>query len=88
MSSDDDSIPLDCARGIFDLSGRAIAAGYAQYGVAVIVAAMNEDGAAETTATQDRVRQCASPVGGNPAQGGSPGMTGWGPDRTRYSIAG
>lgn len=64
MSPDEDSIPLDCARDIFDLSGRvavvagggsglgrAIAVGYAQYGVTVIVAAINENGAAETTAT-------------------------------------
>ncbi|MDE0388839.1 MAG: SDR family oxidoreductase [Rhodospirillales bacterium] len=66
MSSDDTSVPLGYARDIFDLSGRvavitgggsglgrAIAVGYAQCGVSVVVADINEEGAAETKATID-----------------------------------
>ncbi|MDE0201966.1 MAG: SDR family oxidoreductase [Rhodospirillaceae bacterium] len=61
MSSDDTSVPLGYARDIFDLSGRvavitgggsglgrAIAIGYAQCGVTVVVADIDEDGAGET----------------------------------------
>ena len=63
MSSDADSVPLGYARDIFDLSGRvavitgggglgrAIAIGYAQVGVTMVVADINEEGAAETRAT-------------------------------------
>ena len=63
MSSDDSKVPLGYAHDIFDLSGRvavitggsglgrAIAIGYAQCGVTVVVADIKEDGAAETTAT-------------------------------------
>ena len=64
MSSDDTSVPLGYARDIFDLSGRvavitgggsglgrAIAIGYAQVGVTVVVADINEEGSAETVAT-------------------------------------
>ena len=66
MSSDDSNVPLGYARDIFDLSGRvavitgggsglgrAIAIGYAQCGVTVVVADINEDGAAETQAAID-----------------------------------
>ena len=64
MSSDETSVPLGYARDIFDLTGRvavitgggsglgqAISIGYAQCGVTVVVADINEDGAAETVAT-------------------------------------
>ena len=64
MSSDENSVPLGYARDIFDLTGRvavitgggsglgqAISIGYAQCGVTVVVADINEDGAAETVAT-------------------------------------
>ena len=64
MSSDDSSVPLGYAHDIFDLSGRvavitgggsglgrAIAIGYAQRGVTVVVADIDEEGAAETAAT-------------------------------------
>ena len=63
MSSDETSVPLGYARDIFDLTGRvavitgggsglgqAISIGYAQCGVTVVVADINEDGAAETVA--------------------------------------
>ena len=66
MSSDDTSVPLGYARDIFDLSGRvavitgggsglgrAIAIGYAQCGVTVVVADIDEAGAAETKAMID-----------------------------------
>ena len=66
MSSDETSVPVGYARDIFDLSGRvavitgggsglgrAIAIGYAQCGVTVVVADINEEGAAETKATID-----------------------------------
>ncbi|MCY4555367.1 MAG: SDR family oxidoreductase [Chloroflexi bacterium] len=64
MSSDETSVPPGYARDIFDLTGRvavitgggsglgqAISIGYAQCGVTVVVADINEDGAAETVAT-------------------------------------
>ena len=66
MSSDETSVPLGYARDIFDLTGRvsvitgggsglgrAIAIGYAQSGVTVVVADINEEGAAETKAVID-----------------------------------
>ena len=66
MDSDDTSVPLGYARDIFDLTGRvavitgggsglgrAIAIGYAQCGVTVVVADIDEAGAAETVATVD-----------------------------------
>ena len=66
MSSDETSVPLGYARDIFDLTGRvsvitgggsglgrAIAIGYAQCGVTVVVADINEEGAAETKAAID-----------------------------------
>ena len=66
MSSDDTSVPLGYARDIFDLSGRvaviagggsglgrAIAIGYAQCGVTVVVADIDEEGAAGTKAMID-----------------------------------
>ena len=64
MISDSESVPPGYARDIFDLSGRvavitgggsglgrAIAIGYAQCGVTVVVADIDEEGAAETVAT-------------------------------------
>ena len=64
MSSDDSNVPPGYAHDIFDLSGRvavitgggsglgrAIAIGYAQRGVTVVVADIDEEGAAETAAT-------------------------------------
>ena len=64
MSSDETSVPLGYARDIFDLTGRVavitgggsglgqpISIGYAQCGVTVVVADINEDGAAKTVAT-------------------------------------
>ncbi|MCY4002910.1 MAG: SDR family oxidoreductase [Rhodospirillales bacterium] len=66
MSSDETSVPLGYARDIFDLTGRvsvitgggsglgrAIAIGYAQCGVTVVVADINEEGATETKAVID-----------------------------------
>ena len=66
MSSDDTSVPLGYARDIFDLAGRvavitgggsglgrAIAIGYAQVGVTVVVADIDEEGAAETKSVID-----------------------------------
>ena len=63
MSSDEFSVPPGYARDIFDLSGRvavitgggsglgrAIAVGYAQAGVTVVAADIDEDDAAETAA--------------------------------------
>jgi NAD(P)-dependent dehydrogenase (short-subunit alcohol dehydrogenase family) len=64
MSTDEPSVPAGYAGGLFDLAGRvavvtgagsglgaAIAMGYAQVGVKVIVADVNEQGAAATCAT-------------------------------------